>query len=88
MTLSDYANIAQIVQAFLVVISFIFIGYQLWMSIKLAKAANTQSLTEHALSFNSLLIQNKDVADLWYSYGKDLSVPNDRHRYREIEVNP
>ena len=84
MALSDWANISQIVQAFLVVISFAVIGYQLWMSIKLAKAANSQSLTEHALSFNSLLIENKDVADLWYGYGKKLPAETDKYRYREL----
>lgn len=73
MALSHWANISQIVQAFLVVISFAFIGYQLWMSIKLAKAANTQSLTEHALSFNSLLIENPSQQDLFFRHGENVS---------------
>jgi len=86
MTLSDFANISQIVQAVLVVISLGFIWYQLRESIRLARAANAQSLTEQALSFNSLLIEHEDVAALWYSYGENFDTPNNMYRYREMLV--
>ena len=86
--LNDLANISQIAQAAFVVVSFGFIWYELRQSKKLAKAANTQSLAEHAASFNSLLIQNEKLAELWYSYGDKLDGASqcDRLRYREMLV--
>jgi hypothetical protein len=86
MKLDDWADIAQIAQAVLVIVSFGFIVYQIRASYKLAKAANTQSLTAHAASFNSLLIEHADVAKLWYSYGKNLSEEVDKYRYKEMLV--
>jgi hypothetical protein len=85
MQLANWANIAQIAQAVLVIISFGFIVYQIRASYKLARAANTQSLTAHAASFNSLLIEHANVAKLWYSHGKNLEEV-DKYRYREMLV--
>jgi hypothetical protein len=86
MKLADWASIAQIVQAVLVIVSFGFIVYQIRASYKLAKAANAQSLTAHAASFNALLIEHAEVAKLWYSYGKNLAEEVDKYRYREMLV--
>ena len=85
MKLDDWADIAQIAQAVLVIVSFGFIVYQIRASYKLAKSANTQSLTAHAASFNSLLIEHDGVAKLWYSRGKNLEGV-DKYRYREMLV--
>ncbi len=86
MKLADWSNIAQIAQAILVIVSLGFIVYQVRASYKLARASNTQSLTAHAASFNSLLIQNADIASIWYSYGKELDKESDALRYREMLV--
>jgi hypothetical protein len=85
--LQDLANIAQIAQAILVIISFGFIWYQLREGVRLARAENARSLAEHAASFNSLLIEHSDLADLWYSYGKNLEADKPpHHQYREMLV--
>lgn len=86
--LSDFVNYSQIAQAVFVVISLIFVVYELRQNRELAKAANTQSLTEHAASFNSMLIQAGKLAELWYSFGKELNGASvsDRLRYREMLV--
>ncbi len=64
MTLQDLANISQIAQAALVVVSLGFIWYQLREGVRLAKSENARSLAEQAGAFNSLLIQNADLAEL------------------------
>jgi hypothetical protein len=86
--LSDLTNYSQIVQAVVVVISLIFVVYELRQNRELAKAANTQALTEHAASFNSMLIQDGKLAELWYSFGRELdgATASDRLRYREMLV--
>jgi hypothetical protein len=84
MKLDDWADVSQIAQAILVIVSLCFIVYQVRASYKLARASNTQSLTAHAASFNSLLIEHPEVANLWYSYGKNLSIAVDTYRYREM----
>jgi hypothetical protein len=88
MSLSDLANISTIAQAALVIISLGFIWYQLRQSTKLAKAANSQAIAEQALSFNSLLIEHSEIADLWYSYGEGFPSADktNEHRYRELLV--
>lgn len=72
MALQDFANISQIAQVVLVVISLGFIWYQLREGVRLAKPENARSLAEQAGAFNLLLIQNADLAELWYSYGRRL----------------
>ncbi|MBZ8183311.1 hypothetical protein [Oscillatoria salina] len=88
MSLQDLANISQIAQAVLVVVSLGFIWYQLREGVRLAKSENARSLAEQAGAFNSLLIQNADLAELWYSYGRKLEQDGeiDRLRYREMLV--
>lgn len=88
MTLQDLANISQIAQAVLVVVSLGFIWYQLREGVRLAKSENARSLAEQAGAFNSLFIQNADLAELWYSYGRKLEQDGEiaRLRYREMLV--
>jgi hypothetical protein len=88
MSIADLANISTIVQAVLVIISLGFIWSQLRRGTKLAKAANSQAIAEQALSFNSLLIEHSDVAELWYGGGADFPSTNktNEYRYRELLV--
>lgn len=88
MSLQDLANFSQIVQAILVVVSLGFIWYQLREGVRLAKSENARSLAEQAESFNSIIVQNADLAELWYSYGQRLDQfsDTDRLRYREMLV--
>ena len=86
MTLADLANISTIAQAILVIISLGFIWYQLRQSTKLAKAANSQALVEHAASFNAMLIESSELAKLWYLFGQNLSDATSVVRYRELLV--
>lgn len=88
MSLQDPANVSQVVQAVLVIVSLGFIWYQLREGVRLAKSENARSLAEQAEAFNSLIIQNADLAELWYSHGQKLEQGNeiDRLRYREMLV--
>lgn len=86
MNLEDWANVSTIVQGAVVVTSIGFILYQLWQTTRLARAANSQSLTEQAAAFNSLLFENPELAELWYSFGKDIESRTGRLRYREMLV--
>lgn len=88
MSLTDLANISTIAQAVLVIISLGFIWYQLRQSTKLAKAANSQALVEHAAAFNAMLIEHKELAELWYLFGKTEAFSDAASvvRYRELLV--
>jgi hypothetical protein len=91
LSLADWANLSAIGQFFLVLVSLVFIWYQLRQSVKLAKAANSQSLAEQALSFNSHVTQNPEVARIWFSKGRgleegDLPGTLAKERYRELLV--
>jgi hypothetical protein len=87
MTLLDQlAQISTIAQAFLVILSLGLILLQLRQNAELTKAANAQALVEHAGSFNALLIQSPELANLWYARGKDLQSENDIRCYRELLV--
>lgn len=84
--LDQLAQVSTIAQTVLVVVSLGLILYQLRQNAELTKAANAQALVEHAGSFNALLIQNSDLADLWYGAGRDIEHANDARRYREMLV--
>jgi hypothetical protein len=86
MTLEQLAALSTIAQAVLVVVSLIFIWLQVRQNTELAKAANAQALVEHAGSFNAMLIQDKELTRLWYSYGKGLEKSEDKLRYRDMVV--
>ncbi|MES1241769.1 MAG: hypothetical protein ABUT39_09145 [Acidobacteriota bacterium] len=88
MTLDDWASVSTIVQGLVVVVSVGFIMYQLRQTTRLAKAANVQSLTEQAAAFNSLLFEHPELAELWYSYGRDIKSADkaDFLRHREMLV--
>jgi len=80
MNLQEMAHLSAVVQLFVVVVSIVFIWRQLRQGIQLRKAANAQALAEHAAHFNALLIQDPDVARIWYTYGWGLDVD----RFKEI----
>jgi hypothetical protein len=80
MNLEGWAYAATIGQFVLVAISLFAIWYQLPQTTMLSRAANSQALAEHAGSFNSLLIQDSEVARIWYSYGQGL----DREEFEAI----
>ena len=91
MTLEQWANLSTIGQFVLVSASVIFIWIQVRQSVQLAKAANAQALAEQAGNFNALLIQDREVARIWYSYGKGLDGKEFEglaatERYRELLV--
>jgi hypothetical protein len=69
MNLSDWANIATIVQAVLVPVSIgistYFVLYQLRESTRLTRAANTEKLVELISPLHLQLIQDRETARLW-----------------------
>lgn len=64
-TLSGLASIATIAEAIFVIISVLLIWRELRENVKLAKAANTQSLVELSSPFNLQLVQDRQMAELW-----------------------
>ena len=84
--LSDLANVAQIVEAVVVVVSLGFIAAQLRQTTELAKAENVRELTTHAAAFNASLYQDPELITLWYGYGQNLDPmkPVDLLRYRDM----
>ncbi len=86
--LTGLANISQIAQAVLVVVSLGFIRYQLREGARLARSENARSLAEQAGAFNSLLIQNANLAELWYSDARKVEQDGEiaRLRYGEVLV--
>jgi hypothetical protein len=58
---------------------------QLKQSNKLARAANANALVEHATAFNTLLIEHKDLVDLWHNY-PNVTEANDIDRLRYTEM--
>ncbi len=84
MRLERWASIAIITEVILIVVSVILILRELDLSRDVAQAANATALTSQALAFNQTLWQDGEVADLWYSQGKDLEFETDSRRYREM----
>ena len=85
-TLQDWASISTIAQAFIVLISLGYIAWQIRQNVFLAKASNTNALTEQVSAFNTLLFQDGKLAELWYGYGAnyDYMTVQERLQYREM----
>ena len=64
MSLSDWANIAIIVQGVFIIISLGFVYYQLRENARLTRAANTQKLVELTSPFTLQLMQDRGTAEL------------------------
>jgi hypothetical protein len=75
MRLQDWANLAAVVQ----VVAVAAVLYQLYLSTRLTRAANTQRILEVAAPFLLQLVQDADVAKLWHAG------PDDVARMTEIE---
>lgn len=85
-SIEQLAHLSTIVQSILVITSLVFIWFQLRQSAELTKAANAQALVEHFTNFNALLMENPDVASLWYAKGKQLQKEEEFLRYRELLI--
>lgn len=86
--LQNIASISQIIQAVLVVISLGLIWYQIREAVRLEKSENTRALITFANDFDSKLIQNPDLTEIWYSYGKNIDSKGivQEKRYRKLLV--
>lgn len=89
--LDNWVKLSTVGQFVLVLISIIIVLRQLQQTVALRRAANSQALSEQAGSFNSLLIQDPDIARIWHSHGKDLDRPEFEglaapERYEELLV--
>lgn len=82
--LSDLANYSTVIQGIAVLASLVIIIFQLRQQNQIIKASNVQAFTDTSISFNSLLINDKSLLKLWYSYGKELTDETDILRYREL----
>ena len=88
MTLSNFANIATIVQGIFVIVSLGFIWYQLHQNLQLTRAANAQHVTELSSPFNLQLIQDREMAKLWVQGAKEWDTMDnvDKYRYQSLVV--
>jgi hypothetical protein len=88
MTLGDWASIATIIQSILVVISLIFVWYQLRENTRLTRAANSQKFVELSSSYNLQLIQDREMATLWEEGNGlwDKMDAIDRGRYKNLLI--
>jgi hypothetical protein len=83
MNLSDWANIATIVQGVFVIVSIGFVLYQLRESTRLTKAANTEKLVELVSPLHLQLVQDRETAKLWVQGAKEFDFMDevDKQRY-------
>jgi hypothetical protein len=86
MSLEFWANIATIVEAIFVVVSVIFIWYEVRQSNKLTKASNVQTTVELASPLNLQLIQDRQMAEFWYKGADQFDKMDeiDQQRYYEL----
>ncbi len=78
-----------VIQTLLLVVSAALVVHQLRQTTKLAKAANAQSLVAHAGTLNTLLMENAELAAIWYARGQatpEVAGPMQQERYREMLV--
>jgi len=66
MSLEVWGSVATIVEAVFVIVSVVFIWYEIRQSNKLMKAANVQTLAELVSPFNMQLIQDRQMAEFWH----------------------
>ena len=86
MSLSDWANIAIIVQGIVIIVSLGFVFYQLRENARLTRAANTQKLVELTSPFALQLMQDRSTAELWVhgAHKWDTMDSVDRERYTHL----
>ena len=86
MSLSDWANIAIIVQGVVIIVSLGFVFYQLRENARLTRAANTQKLVELTSPFALQLMQDRSTAELWVhgAHTWDTLDLVDRERYTHV----
>lgn len=82
------ANVATVVEAFVVIVSVVFIWIQLRRQTELTKAANNQALVEIWSPFNLQLIQNEDLMRLWLNGAQNLKEadPLKRRQYQSLLI--
>jgi hypothetical protein len=86
MSLELWAYVATILEAIFVIVSVVFIWYQIRQSNKLAKAANVQMLAELAAPFNMQLIQDRQMAEFWYQGASRFDEMDDIDQERYMEM--
>ena len=83
MSWSDLASIATIVQGFAVIISLIFVWFQLRQTTQLTRAANTEKLVELVSPLHLQLVQDQETARLWAQGADEFDAMDkvDKERY-------
>jgi hypothetical protein len=81
--LADYATIAS---GIALTLSVLFVGYELRVNAKLARASNAQSLVEISTSFITQIMQDRETARFWTMGHADYCDLDeiDRFRYRTL----
>jgi hypothetical protein len=84
--LSVLANIAMIIEAVVVIVSVVFVWYEIRENTRLTRIANSQKLVELAAPFNLQLIQDREMARLWVTGSTDYPSmdPVDQYRYYSL----
>ncbi len=76
------AHIAEILEAGFVIVSVLFIWYELRLNNDLSKAANAQALVEQSSPFNLELAVNPELAGLWIQGRERFAEMDEVDRYR------
>ena len=89
MTLEIFSYIATIAEAVFVVISVIFIWYEVRQNTKMTKSANTQAFFGLVSPVNLQLAQDRQLAQLWLEGATDFDKLDkiDKERYRYLLFN-
>lgn len=83
-----FAAVAVIVQAIALIVTAILIYWQVREQTRLARMANAQQLVDASAPYHLLLMQDREVADLWVN-GADIYETMDtvkKHQYRSMLI--
>jgi hypothetical protein len=82
MNLEDYANLAEIIGAFGVLASILYLAYEVRRNTTMAQRANHRALHEEVHSCIRPAIESVEFAKLYVAGMEDLSVLDERERYQ------
>ncbi|MDQ8021540.1 MAG: hypothetical protein REI94_06845 [Moraxellaceae bacterium] len=84
--LNRLSALSSVVQGIVVVVA-VFVGLYQWkVQNDLARAQNFQNIAQQAAAFNTVLLENGELLELWSSEGKGLNSDTQRRKYRELLV--
>jgi hypothetical protein len=84
--LAEAAQLSLVIQAALISLSLGMVWYQMRQNAEIAKAANAQSLVTQAMEFSKMMLQNPEIAEVWFAPHLMKNKPNLCISYREFLI--